>query len=282
MSSVIERRRPPGDLELLVEVGILHKDLEHEAVLLRFGQRIGSFLFDRVLRRQHEKRIVQAMPHPADGGLTFLHGFEQGRLRLGRRTVDFVGEDHVGKQRAGEELELALAGAAVFLDDLGAGDVGRHQVRRELNTAERQGQALGEGADHQGLGQPRHAFEHAVPSAEQGDQQLLDDFVLSDDDPGQLLFDVLKAGLQAAHSFHIVVGQGFRCRIAFGMNQLRGERRFAHARVPKTGVRGQETGVRGQGSGVRGQETGVRGQETGVRGQETGARKQGSAVHFSG
>jgi hypothetical protein len=45
-----------------------------------------------------------------DGDLAFLHGFEQSGLRLGRRAVDFVGQNHVGKQRAGHELELALAG----------------------------------------------------------------------------------------------------------------------------------------------------------------------------
>ena len=58
-SSAMRGRRAAGDLELFVEVRILHEDLEHEAVLLRFGQRIGAFLLDRVLRRQHEERIGQ-------------------------------------------------------------------------------------------------------------------------------------------------------------------------------------------------------------------------------
>ena len=51
--------RCAGDFELLVERGVLHVHLEHEAVLLRFGQRIGSLLLDRVLRGQHEERIGQ-------------------------------------------------------------------------------------------------------------------------------------------------------------------------------------------------------------------------------
>ena len=83
-----------------LNVGYLHEHLEHEAVLLGFGQRIGAFLLDRVLRGQHEERIAQAVAHPADRDLPFLHGFEQGGLRLGRRAVDFVGQDHVGEQRA--------------------------------------------------------------------------------------------------------------------------------------------------------------------------------------
>ena len=79
---------------------ILDEHLEHEAVLLGFGQRIGAFLLDRVLRGQHEERVGQLVADAADGDLPFLHGFEQGGLRLRRRAVDFVGENHVGEQRA--------------------------------------------------------------------------------------------------------------------------------------------------------------------------------------
>ena len=52
-------------------------------------------------------------------------------------------------------------------------------------------------ADHQRLGQAGHAFEDAVAPAEQGDQQLLDDLVLADDDAAQLLLDVVE-GVVAA------------------------------------------------------------------------------------
>ena len=51
--------RSPGDLELLVETRIADEDLEHEAVLLGLGQRIGAFLLDGVLRGQDEERIGQ-------------------------------------------------------------------------------------------------------------------------------------------------------------------------------------------------------------------------------
>ena len=36
-------------------------DEEHEAVELRLGQRIGAFLLDRVLRRQHEERLGSSL-----------------------------------------------------------------------------------------------------------------------------------------------------------------------------------------------------------------------------
>ena len=42
------------------------------------------------------------------------------------------------------------------------------------------------------LGQAGHAFEDAVAPAEQGDEQLLDDLVLADDDAAELLLDVRR------------------------------------------------------------------------------------------
>ena len=53
---IMQRRRAAGDLELFLELRIAHEHLEHEAVLLRLGQRIGAFLLDGVLRRQDEER----------------------------------------------------------------------------------------------------------------------------------------------------------------------------------------------------------------------------------
>ena len=99
-------------------------------------------------------------------------------------------------------------GRAVLLDDVGAGDVGGHQVGRELDAAERQIQRAGQRADQQRLGQPRHAFEHAVPAAEQADQQLLDDLVLADDHLRQLLADAVDGRAELFN--HLAVGQCIR------------------------------------------------------------------------
>ena len=71
-----ERCRPSGDLELLVEARVLDEHLEHEPVLLRFGQRVGPFLLDRVLRGQDEERVAELVPRAADGHLPFLHGLQ--------------------------------------------------------------------------------------------------------------------------------------------------------------------------------------------------------------
>ncbi len=78
------------------------------------------------------------------------------------------------------------AGLGVVLQHVGAGDVGGHQVGRELNPPERQLQNVGDRADQQRLRQARHADQQAVPPAEQGDEHLVDDVGLPDDDLADL------------------------------------------------------------------------------------------------
>ena len=56
-----------------------------------------------------------------------------GGLRLGRCTVEFVGQDNVGEDGTFDELELSR-----LIQDLRSYDVGRHQVGSELDTAETQ------------------------------------------------------------------------------------------------------------------------------------------------
>src|SRR5207245_2470969 len=95
-----------------------------------------AFLLNGILRGQDEKRIGQAVAGATYGHLSFLHRFEESGLCLGRCAVDFVSKNHVGKKRAMQEFEGALAGGLVVLKNLGAGDVRRHEVGSELNAAE--------------------------------------------------------------------------------------------------------------------------------------------------
>ena len=62
------------------QVGIAHVDLQQEAVELRLRQRIGAFLLDRVLRRQHVERPRQRMLDAADRDALLLHRLQQRRL----------------------------------------------------------------------------------------------------------------------------------------------------------------------------------------------------------
>ena len=106
------------DLPLLDRRGVVDADLRHEAVGLGLGQRIGAFLLDRILGREHEERPGQGEGLVADGDLALLHRLEQRRLDLGRGAVDLVGEHHLGEDRplAGGELP---AGVDARADDVG-------------------------------------------------------------------------------------------------------------------------------------------------------------------
>ena len=90
----------PHDVQLLLLARVVDHDVEHEAVELGLGQRIGPLLLDRVLRGQDEEGVGQAVPLAADGDLALLHRLEEGRLGLGRGAVDLVGQDDVGEDRA--------------------------------------------------------------------------------------------------------------------------------------------------------------------------------------
>ena len=72
-------------------------------------------------------------------------------------------------------------------ENVGAGDVRRHQVGRELNALERDVEDLGDRADHERLGQPGHADEQTMAAGEDRREDLFDDVILADDDFVQFL-----------------------------------------------------------------------------------------------
>ena len=99
----------------------------------------------------------------------------------------------------------------ILFHDLGAGHVGRHQVRCELDSTERKIQRLGQRADHQRLCQTRHAFQQHVTAAEQTNQDLVDDFFLADDDLAQL-FHHSPASVMKQVEVRFANGSRFRFR----------------------------------------------------------------------
>ena len=69
-------------------------------------------------------------------------------------------------------------------------------------------------ADHQRLGQPRHAFQQAMAPAEQRNQQFLDHLGLADDHLAQLVHDFLPARQPfdgGAVDGCVLVAHGFSC-----------------------------------------------------------------------
>ena len=113
-------------------VGITDTGSEQEAIELRFGQRIGPLVLDRVLRGDHEERRGERVRDAVGGHLPFLHRLEQRGLGLRWGAVDLVTEHEVGEQGSGAELELAR----LLIEDRRAGHVGRHEVGGELHARE--------------------------------------------------------------------------------------------------------------------------------------------------
>ena len=62
-----------------------------------------------------------------------------------------------------------------------SGQVGWHQVGRELDALELPADGRGERLDGQGLGQPGDALHEQVPAGKQGDRHPLEQDVLADD-----------------------------------------------------------------------------------------------------
>ncbi len=65
-----------GTLFLLARV--INDDFEHEAIDLSLRKRVGSFLFDGILRGQHEEGLIELEGLLADRDLALLHGLQQG------------------------------------------------------------------------------------------------------------------------------------------------------------------------------------------------------------
>ncbi len=142
---------------------VVEDDLQHEAVDLRLGQRVGAFLLDRVLGRHDQEGLRQRMGLAAEGDLALLHRLEQRALHLGRRPVDFIRQDQVGEYRT----VLGLEGAVARVVDHGAHDVRRQHVGRELDALETHRERLRQRLQRQGLAQARHAFEQDMAVGQQ-------------------------------------------------------------------------------------------------------------------
>ncbi len=164
-------------------------DLEQEAVELGLGEGIGALHLERVLGREHEERRIEREALAGDRDLVLLHRLEQRGLRLRRRPVDLVGEDEVGEDRSGLEAEDPLA--ALLDEDVRAGDVGRHQVGRELDPVEVAVDDVGDGAHQHRLAEAGHAFEQDVAVGQESGQRLADEGRLADDDAPDFAFDGL-------------------------------------------------------------------------------------------
>ena len=189
------------NLDLIFRRQIIQNRIKEEPIQLRFGQWISAFQFDGILRGENEKRrfdFVLVTTHRAG---QLLHCLKQSGLRFRRRAVDFIGQQNVRKNRTGDERPGAMAGAGIFFDDVGAGDVGRHQIGRELNAVKTKAQRARQRAHQQRLGGAGKTREQTMPSHEQRDENTLDDVFLAYDDLMHLAADLILNILEALDAF---------------------------------------------------------------------------------
>jgi hypothetical protein len=175
-------------------IGIPHCELEHESVELGLRQGVGSFLLDWILGSQHEEGFGERVGCPAGRDLVLLHGLQQGGLGLRRRPIDLVCQHHVGEDGPADELKCPFSSGHIFLDDLGPGDVAGHEVRRELDSGELEIEGLGDGRDHEGLGQAWDADQQGVPTGDDRGEDPVQDLLLANDPSVHLLHE-LGAGI---------------------------------------------------------------------------------------
>ncbi len=93
-----------------------------------------------------------------DGDRPLLHGLEQRRLRLGRGTVDFIGQQKRCKDGTFDQYKCV----PFEIEDMGSGNVCGHQVRSELNSSEIAPQHVGQGPDEKRLGHSRNALNQGM------------------------------------------------------------------------------------------------------------------------
>ena len=200
-----------NDDKLFLFGGVADQDLHHEAVNLRFRQRVGALGLDRILRRHHQEGFRHFVGFAGNRHLPFLHYLEQRALHFGRSAVDLVGQQQVGEHRpqvGGELTGLLVVHAR-------ADQVGRQQIRGELDALELAAQGLRQRLDGQCLGEAGDAFDQKVALRQHGYQHTLQKVVLPHHHALDFIEHAFHQGSNFARGFAgwvaDVVHEGFPC-----------------------------------------------------------------------
>ncbi len=109
------------------------------------------------------------MSHPIDRHLPFSHRFKQRALRPRGRSIDLIGQQHIGEDRPGTEFKLPRLG----IENRKSGDVAGKQIRGTLDAAEPSADGGGEGFCKRGFSKPRKIIKENVPSRQHTGQEML-------------------------------------------------------------------------------------------------------------
>ena len=124
-----------------------------------------------------------------DARLPFTHGFEQCTLSSRWCPIDFVSQDNVCKDRSLVELEFAI------MINTAPDNIGRQQVRCELNARENAIDALCKSFCHKCFSDARDIFEQNMLASQQGYDGFANDFHFSEHDRFHIGFQSLENGL---------------------------------------------------------------------------------------
>jgi hypothetical protein len=142
------------------------------------------------------------MGDAVDRDVAVPHGLQQGGLSAGWGAVEFIGEDEGTKEGTRPELE----GGAGRGEDLDAGDVGRHQVRSELDAGEAEPQRASQGVCQGRLADAWNVFQQQVATGHH---------------TGKGQFNLLSL---ASHHFRQRVGDANQRRLGRRGSERRGKR----------------------------------------------------------
>ena len=173
---------------LLRLAGVAQLDLHEKPVQLRLRKREGALQLHRILGGDHHGRAGQEPGLAVHRHLALLHALQEGALGARHGPVDLVGEQKIGEDGPGAELELRGA----LIEEVQPRDVGGEDVRRELHAPEGAAGGPGEGLAEGGLPDTRHVLHQDVSLAQEGYDRHLDRGALAYDDPLYAVRQVAK------------------------------------------------------------------------------------------
>ena len=155
--------------------GITHANAHQETIELRFRKRVSAVMLDGILCRDYQKRIRQRVRVIVHRHLGFAHGFEQRGLRFRRGAIDFVGQHHVGENRAGLEFEIL----AHWIENADADYVARQHVGSKLHALKAAMKRACQSLRQSGFADAGDIFDQQMAAREQRDKREVNRFFLA-------------------------------------------------------------------------------------------------------
>ncbi len=108
----------------------------------------------------------------------------------------------------GRNVNLRRPVSGSSWDDVGAGDVARHEVGRELDAFEAEREHAAERVHQHRFGEAGDAHKQAVAAGKERDEQFLDHVVMADDDLGQFVADEVEGLFETLDGGNVVGRRG--------------------------------------------------------------------------